>query len=69
MSVATQIAALETALATGAKSVTDEHGRKVEFAGPTEIIAAIASLKSSLQESSTGTGFAIQPLVTSGPRN
>lgn len=69
MGVAEQITALETALGTGAKSITDENGRTITFAGPKEILAALSSLKSGLQESSAGRGFAISPLKTSGPRN
>ena len=69
MSTATQIAALEAALETGAVSITDENGRTVNYGSRADTIAALAVLKAVLQESSTGRAFAISPIKTSGPRN
>tara|TARA_Y100000310_G_C20146909_1_gene562894 strand:- start:347 stop:556 length:210 start_codon:yes stop_codon:yes gene_type:complete len=69
MGVAEQIAAIESALETGAESVTDEHGRTVKYGSRKEMIAALASLKSTQQATSVGREFAISPLKTSGPRN
>jgi len=69
MTVATQIAALEAALATGAVSVTDENGRSVNYGNRKDTAAALAALKATQQEAAAGRAFAINPLKTSGPRN
>ena len=45
MSLATRIAALEAAIGTGALSVTDENGRSVRYANPSELLGALAALK------------------------
>ena len=69
MGVAEQIAALQSALETGAESITDENGRTMKIGKATDVIAAIAALKASQQAASVGREFAITPLKTSGPRN
>jgi len=68
MSTATQIAAIETALETGATSITDEHGRTTNFGSRKDMLDALAVLESKLQQAATGRGFAIGGIKCSGTR-
>jgi len=62
MSVATQIAAIEAALEIGARSTTDESGRRIEFHSLRDMLDALAALNSQEQTSGTGRNFAFLPM-------
>ena len=68
MSTATQIAAIEAALAIGATSVTDENGRNVNYGSRKDMLDAISRLTASQQMTAKGRGFAINTVKSSGPR-
>ncbi len=66
--IAAQIAALESSLEVGAIRTEDENGREVEYGKQNDILDAIGRLKSQLQQSSTGRGYAINTFKISGTR-
>ena len=68
MSTATQIAAIEAALETGAMTVTDENGRTVNYGTRKDMLDALARLNAARDHASAGRGFAINTLKSSGTR-